>query len=85
MRRVITTGSTAALLTSTAASACPTCRPDVVAGILNEHFWGRLSLTVLPFLVLLLIVGALVLATREVPSAVPVKSRSDAPGPRRRR
>ncbi|MFP2959701.1 hypothetical protein ACLEPN_18160 [Myxococcus sp. 1LA] len=85
MGRGISTGFTTALLTASAASACPTCRPEVVAGILDEHFWGRLSLTVLPFLVLLLIVGALFLATRKMPAAVPVKQRARSRGQGRAR
>ena len=47
------------LLASPAVLACTTCRPAVQAGIFDEHFWGRLALTVLPFLVILLVVAAL--------------------------
>ncbi len=47
------------LLTATAAGACTTCRPAVQAGIFDEHFWGRLAIAALPFLVILLVVAAL--------------------------
>ncbi len=46
-------------LASPAAWACTTCRPAVEAGIFDERFWGRLSITVLPFLVVLLVVAVL--------------------------
>lgn len=42
-----------------AALACTTCRPAVEAGIFDERFWGRLSITALPFLVVLLVVALL--------------------------
>ncbi|CAM3650795.1 hypothetical protein G4177_34700 [Corallococcus sp. ZKHCc1 1396] len=48
-----------ALLSSGAALACETCRPAVEAGIFNEHFWGRLAITVLPFAVILCVVARL--------------------------
>ncbi|NVJ06887.1 hypothetical protein HUW63_16755 [Myxococcus sp. AM001] len=85
MRRGILTGFTTGLLAATAASACPTCRPDVVAAIFDEHFWVRLLLTVQPFLILLLIVGVLYFATREVPPPVPVKQRARRQGRERSR
>lgn len=85
MMRGILTGFTTGLLMTTAASACSTCRPDVVAAILDEHFWGRLSLTLLPFLILLFIVGTRVFATREVPAPVPVKQRGRRHGQERSR
>lgn len=44
------------LLTAPPALACITCRPAVRAGIFDEHFWGRLSIAALPFLVILLVV-----------------------------
>jgi hypothetical protein len=47
------------LLAAAGASACPECRPAVEAGIFNEHFWGRLSLTLLPFLIILSVVAVL--------------------------
>jgi hypothetical protein len=43
----------------TAAWACTTCRPAVEAGIFDERFWGRLSITALPFAVVLLVVALL--------------------------
>lgn len=46
-------------LASPAAWACTTCRPAVEAGIFDERFWGRLSITILPFLVVLLVVAVL--------------------------
>ncbi|WNZ63198.1 hypothetical protein QEG98_05315 [Myxococcus sp. MxC21-1] len=85
MKQGILTGFTTGLLTATAASACPTCRPDVVAAILDEHFWGRLSLTALPFLILVIILGALFFATREIPPPVPVKQRARRQGRERSR
>ncbi|NVJ01925.1 hypothetical protein HV824_27905 [Myxococcus sp. AM009] len=85
MKRGILTGFTTGLLTTTAASACPTCRPDVVAAIFDEHFWGRLLLTFHPFLILLLIVSALYFATREVPAPAPVKQRARRQGRERSR
>ncbi|MHA7632873.1 hypothetical protein [Corallococcus sp. M7] len=39
--------------------ACETCRPAVESGIFNEHFWGRLAITLLPFGVILCIVAPL--------------------------
>jgi hypothetical protein len=51
------------LLGSTAAWACTTCRPAVQAGIFNEHFWGRFSLTVLPLAVALFVVLGVALLT----------------------
>lgn len=39
--------------------ACETCRPAVEAGIFNEHFWGRLAITLLPFGVILCVVAPL--------------------------
>ncbi|WP_232293569.1 hypothetical protein [Stigmatella aurantiaca] len=45
----------ATVLTGRVAFACPTCRPAVEAGIFDEHFWGRLAITALPFAILLLI------------------------------
>lgn len=44
-----------ALLFSGAVFACETCRPAVQAGIFDEHFWGRLAITLLPFSVILFI------------------------------
>ncbi|WAM27437.1 hypothetical protein [Myxococcus sp. NMCA1] len=85
MKQGILTGFTTGLLAATAASACPTCRPDVAAAILDEHFWSRLLLTVQPFLILLLIVGALYFATREIPTPVPVKQRARRQGRERSR
>lgn len=68
MRGVAVTIFAASPLASPAALACTTCRPAVRAGILDEHFWGRLSLTVLPFLVILLVVAVLHRARpRELP------------------
>ncbi|WP_245767770.1 hypothetical protein [Stigmatella erecta] len=43
-------------LTGCVAQACPTCRPAVEAGIFDEHFWGRLAITALPFAVILCVV-----------------------------
>lgn len=43
-------------LTGRVADACPTCRPAVEAGIFDEHFWGRLAITALPFALILCIV-----------------------------
>ncbi|MDC0711555.1 hypothetical protein POL68_24000 [Stigmatella sp. ncwal1] len=43
------------VLTGRVASACPTCRQAVEAGIFDEHFWGRLAITALPFALFLLI------------------------------
>ncbi|RKH32131.1 hypothetical protein D7Y13_14715 [Corallococcus praedator] len=40
------------LLTSGTVFACETCRPAVEAGIFNEHFWGRLAITLLPFAII---------------------------------
>ncbi len=51
------------LLGSAAAWACDTCRPAVRAGIFNEHFWGRFSLTVLPLAVALFVVLGVALLT----------------------
>ncbi len=48
-----------------AAWACTTCRPAVEAGIFDERFWGRLAITVLPFLVVLLVVAVLYRSGRE--------------------
>ncbi|NMO21137.1 hypothetical protein HPC49_46845 [Pyxidicoccus fallax] len=59
MRGVAVTVFVMSLLASPAALACTTCRPAVQAGIFDEHFWGRLALTVLPFLVILLVVAVL--------------------------
>ena len=44
-----------ALLASGTVLACETCRPLVQAGIFNEHFWGRLAITLLPFGVILFV------------------------------
>ncbi|QDE88259.1 hypothetical protein BHS06_04425 [Myxococcus xanthus] len=85
MKRGILTGFTTGLLTTTAASACPTCRPDVVAVILDEHFWGRLSFTALPFLILVIILGARFFVAREIPPPVPVKQRARRQGRERSR
>ncbi|RKH62530.1 hypothetical protein [Corallococcus aberystwythensis] len=54
-----------ALLASSAAFACETCRPAVEAGIFNEHFWGRLAITLLPFGVVLCVVAPLHFLGRE--------------------
>jgi hypothetical protein len=43
-------------LTGRVALACPTCRPAVEAGIFDEHFWGRLAITALPFALVLCVV-----------------------------
>jgi hypothetical protein len=59
MRGAAVTAFALSLLTATAASACITCRPAVRAGIFDEHFWGRLSIAALPFLVILLVVAVL--------------------------
>jgi|GEM_PF-2590550 len=47
-------------LMSTGAWACETCRPRVEAGIYNEHFVGRLALTLMPLLVVLCLVALIV-------------------------
>ncbi|RYZ38283.1 MAG: hypothetical protein EOO71_24630 [Myxococcaceae bacterium] len=53
MRRLDALTLHGSLLTSSTVFACETCRPAVEAGIFNEHFWGRLAITVLPFAVIL--------------------------------
>ncbi|SEU04699.1 hypothetical protein SAMN05443572_104565 [Myxococcus fulvus] len=47
-------------LLATGAWACDTCRPRVEAGIYNEHFLGRLALTLMPLLVVLWLVVLIV-------------------------
>lgn len=59
MRGAAATVLVAVLLAAPAVSACTTCRPAVQAGIFDERFWGRLAITVLPFLVILLVVAVL--------------------------
>ena len=56
MERLTPMAVVSVLLGSAAAWACTTCRPAVQAGIFNEHFWGRFSLTVLPLAVALFVV-----------------------------
>ncbi|MFP2897171.1 hypothetical protein [Corallococcus sp. 4LFB] len=65
MRRLNTLTLPAALFASSAVSACETCRPAVEAGIFNEHFWGRLAITLLPFAVVLCVVAPLHFLGRE--------------------
>lgn len=65
MRRLNALTLTSALLTSSAVFACETCRPAVEAGIFNEHFWGRLAITLLPFGGILCVVAPLHLLGRE--------------------
>ena len=68
MRGVSATVFAVSLLAAPAVFACTTCRPAVQAGIFDERFWGRLALTVLPFLVIVLVVAALHrLRPRELP------------------
>ena len=59
MRGAAATVFVLSLLTAPTAWACTTCRPAVQAGIFDEHFWGRLSIAALPFLVILLVVAVL--------------------------
>lgn len=47
------------LFAAVVASACDTCRPAVEAGIFNDSFWGRLSIAVLPFAVVLFVAAML--------------------------
>jgi hypothetical protein len=49
-----------ALLGPRLALACDFCRPRVQAGIFNEHFTGRLAITLLPLVVMLLLVALIV-------------------------
>jgi len=49
-----------AWLYASTALACDFCRPKVQAGIFNEHFLGRLALTLMPLAVVLLLVGLVV-------------------------
>jgi hypothetical protein len=53
MRGLATVAGLGAVLTGRVARACPTCRPAVEAGIFDEHFWGRLAITALPFALIL--------------------------------
>ncbi len=46
-------------LARAAVLACDVCRPAVEAGILDEHFGGRLALTLLPFAAMLLAVAGI--------------------------
>lgn len=59
MRGAAATVFALSLLATPTAVACTTCRPAVRAGILDEHFWGRLAIAALPFLVILLVVAVL--------------------------
>ncbi|MFP2912102.1 hypothetical protein ACLESD_45190 [Pyxidicoccus sp. 3LFB2] len=68
MKGVAVTVFALSLLAAPAVSACTTCRPAVQAGIFDEHFWGRLAIAVLPFLVILLVVAVLY---RARPRALP--------------
>jgi hypothetical protein len=59
MRSVAASALLVMALAASAVSACPECRPAVEAGIFNERFWGRLSITLLPFIVVLFVVAVL--------------------------
>ncbi|MBN8226602.1 hypothetical protein JYK02_03665 [Corallococcus macrosporus] len=65
MRRLRALLFSSTLLTSGTALACETCRPAVQAGIFNDHFWGRLAITLLPFGVVLCVVVPLHFLGRE--------------------
>ncbi len=73
MRGFAATVFALSLLAAPAVSACTTCRPAVQAGIFDERFWGRLAITLLPFLVILLVVAVLY---RARPRALPGEEQS---------